>query len=142
MLILLDLLHWIGRWPITHSVNLVKFHFKKLWSNFYTVELSFKVKLDLISWLPDPLTNTYSESIMPDPCRGIYIYLLSNFIAHAYYRKQKRPGCLLLFSIVSVNKFANRFIPLTWIRHYSESFLKFRFSKKATKFETISHMIC
>ena len=39
MLILLDLLHWI------HSVNLVKFYFTQLWSNFYAVELSFNVNL-------------------------------------------------------------------------------------------------
>ena len=39
LLILLDLLHWI------HSVNLVKFYFTQLWSNFYAVELSFKVNL-------------------------------------------------------------------------------------------------
>ena len=39
MLILLDLLHWI------HSVNLVKFYFTQLWSNFYAVELCFNVNL-------------------------------------------------------------------------------------------------
>ena len=39
MLILLNLLHWI------HSVNLVKFHFKQIWSNSYAVELFFKANL-------------------------------------------------------------------------------------------------
>ena len=46
---------------------------------------------------------------MPGPCSAFQS--VNNF-GNRFYRKEKRPGCALLFSIESVTKVVNRFKPL------------------------------